>query len=70
LLKPGWFWADLEMIERAGRTNGWTGLTRELADFGYSLRMHGGVFRRVFRMRVSGRRLMSLAERLFGTIPA
>jgi hypothetical protein len=60
LFRPDYFTDDLRTIRQLGQVRNAAEFRQEVDAFGYLNRRHGGWDRRRLRIRVSGKRLMSL----------
>jgi hypothetical protein len=56
-------------VEQIGLSRSWEDLRRELRGFAADCWLSGGWLRNRLRIRISGRRALRLAQRLFGPQP-
>lgn len=66
LLRPSFFDIDFRLLSELTTCRNWRQLYSALSDFSYRNRMSGSALRLVFRVRVSGGRLLKVAMDLFG----
>jgi hypothetical protein len=66
LLRPSFFNIDFAVFSELRGCHNWKQFYVALSDFSYRNRMSGSALRVVFRVRVSGGRLLKVAMDLFG----
>lgn len=69
LVRPQFFQNDFKTIRQLGILRRRDEVRNELDSLSYENRQHGGALRNVFKIRVSGKRLMRLHSRMMGPGP-